>query len=121
MDTSSHSIKRAFHAISPSGEERLCELSVDLPLAKPGGEWGAVVNIEGLEARSHEIFGVDAWQAVQLGMRFLATRLENFESDGWRYFWEVGGEQACAQSLAGSILLCRKELPVNTAQVALLP
>jgi hypothetical protein len=103
MDTSSHSIKRAFHAISPSGEERHCELSVDLPCAKPEGEWGAVVRIEGLEARSREIFGVDAWQAVQLGMRFLATRLEHFESHGWRYFWELGGEQASAANLAGSI------------------
>ena len=96
-------MKRAFYAISPSGEERHCELSVHLPCAKPGGEWGAAVNIEGLEARSSEISGMDAWQAMQLAMRFLATWLEHFESDGWLYFWEVGGEQASAQDLAGSI------------------
>ena len=92
--------ERAWFAVAPDGTEHDVVLRVGLPTPAPGGEWRAAVTLGVLESRVHDIAGIDAWQAMTLAMRFAATRLGHFAEDGWRFYWERGGDPASPDELA---------------------
>ena len=75
-------------------------LGVGFPLRKPTGEWSVFVSLDGLESAT-TIFGEDGWQAVALGMSFIASRVFDYEERGWRFYWSDGGEPAAAADLRG--------------------
>ncbi|MCA9233264.1 MAG: hypothetical protein KDA57_21650 [Planctomycetales bacterium] len=100
---SESSITRPFIAIDPGGREIEACLSVAAPTEKPGGEWGVFVHIRGLDEKQREIFGVDGWQATQLGMRFLGSRLDYFYDQHWRFRWEAEGDVVPPADLLGAI------------------
>jgi hypothetical protein len=74
---------------------------VGLPLQEPGGEWGVEVSLGGIEPSPGKIFGEDGWQAVALGMRFVAARVADLSERGWQFLWSKGGEPASAADLYG--------------------
>ncbi|RJP71317.1 MAG: hypothetical protein C4535_02975 [Comamonadaceae bacterium] len=71
-----------------------------MPIRRPTGEWGASVSLDGLESAT-TIFGEDGWQAVSLGMNFIASRVSDYEERGWQFHWTEGGERATAEDLGG--------------------
>ena len=99
MSSDSAAIDRTWYAVSPSGEGQSVTFGVGLPVQEPGGEWSVVVRLEPIEAGSRKIFGVDGWQAVALGMRFVAARVSDLSARGWNFFWTEGGEAASADDL----------------------
>ena len=102
MPTCPVAAERAWFAVAPDGPEHDVVLRVGLPALAPGGEWRAEVTLGALESHVHSIAGIDAWQAVTLAMRFAATRLGLFAEDGWRFYWERGGDAASATELANA-------------------
>lgn len=94
--------ERTWFAVAPDGSEHDVVMRIGVPVEAPGGEWRAVVTLGVLESRSHEIAGIDAWQAVAEAMRFAATRVGHFVEDGWRLYWERGGEPVSPAELRGS-------------------
>ena len=96
--------ERTLCAIAPDGAEHEVTLRVGVPTAAPSGEWWASVSLGALEARQHRIAGIDAWQAVQLAMRFVVTRVGDFAVGGWQFYTERGGERASPSELLGGTL-----------------
>jgi hypothetical protein len=95
--------ERIWFAVAPDGSEHTLVLRVGVPTQQPEGQWGASISLGVLDPRAHTIFGVDAWQAVDEGMRFIARRVEHFAEDGWRFFWEQGGEAASPSELVRGV------------------
>ena len=100
----SFAAERTLFAIAPNGAEHEVTLRVGVPAAAPTGEWWAAVSLGALEAREHRIAGDDAWQAVQLAMRFVVTRVGHYGADGWQFYSARGGERATPSELLGGIL-----------------
>ena len=96
--------ERILFAVAPDGAEHEVALRVGVPTAAPSGEWWAAVSLGVLEARQHRIAGIDAWQAVQLAMRFVVTRVGHFAADGWQFYTERGGERTSPSELLGGTL-----------------
>lgn len=96
--------ERVWFGIAPDGTEVDVVIRVSVPMLQHGGEWRAPVSLGVLESNIHNIAGVDAWQAISLAMRFAATRVAHFADDGWRFYWERGGELASPVELADSPL-----------------
>lgn len=101
MDTSPLAIARTWYAVAPeAGGEGAITVGLDLPRQQSGGDWGVRVSLGGLEPDpAGPIFGVDGWQAVGLGMKFIAARLVDFADRGWRFYWTKGGELATVEDL----------------------
>jgi hypothetical protein len=99
MSLNSSAIERLWHAEAPTGEKCPVTLSVSSPRLEPDGPWFVVVSMVGLEDDALKIYGEDGWQAVVLGMRFIATRIEDYSSRGWRFTWGAGGESVGAGDL----------------------
>jgi hypothetical protein len=57
------------------------------------------VSLGVLEAPERRIAGFDAWQAMQLAMRFISFRVGHFATDGWQFYSERGGERASPSEL----------------------
>jgi hypothetical protein len=96
--------ERIWFGIAPDGTEVDVVIRVSVPMLQREGEWRAPVSLGVLESKTHNIAGVDAWQAISLAMRFAATRVADFAEDGWRFYWERGGELASPIELADSPL-----------------
>lgn len=94
--------ERIWFAVAPDGTEHDVVLRIGIPTHASGGEWRAAVSLGALESRTHSIAGIDPWQAVSLAMRFAATRVGHFGEDGWRFYWERGGELASPTELANA-------------------
>ena len=85
--------------IAPDGAECDVALQIGAPSQERSGEWCAVVSLVGLESGSHKIFGMDSWQAAALGMKFAASRAQDFCERGWLFYWERGGEVVSKQEI----------------------
>lgn len=92
-------MERKWFVIAPDGGECDVALQIEAPSQERDGEWCAVVRLVGLESGSHKIFGMDSWQAVALGMKFAASRAQDFCERGWLFYWERGGEVVTTQEL----------------------
>ena len=96
----SFAAERTWFAVAPDGTEHQVILRVGIPVLAPSGEWWAAVSLGALEPpRAQRIAGLDAWQAMHLAMRFVATRVGHFADDGWQFYWERGGERAAPSEL----------------------
>ena len=93
--------ERTWLAVAPDGTEHELVLRVGIPTQAPGGEWWSAVSLGVLESREQRVAGVDAWQAVELAMRFIASRVGHFAADGWQFYWERDGEPAAPSDLIG--------------------
>ncbi|MDQ0570957.1 hypothetical protein QFZ42_002791 [Variovorax paradoxus] len=91
--------RRVWHVVSPTGEEHQVILEVGIPAPRPDGSWGVMTSVGGLDPEPRIIFGVDAWQAMSLGMHFVANQVEFFSEKGWQFFWERAGDRASASEL----------------------
>jgi hypothetical protein len=92
-------VEREWLAVAPDGTERKLVLRVGNVSRQPSGDWAADVSLGDIEPRSHTIHGIDSWQAMHEGMRFAAARIKHFETEGWRFYFERGDEQASASDL----------------------
>ena len=92
-------IERTWYAVAPAGEGMWVTLSVGVPIRERGGEWSAVVSLGAIEPGARKIFGEDGWQAVALGVRFIAARVTDFSERGWQFFWREGGERASVEDI----------------------
>jgi len=92
--------ERTWFAIAPDGTEHDVVLQVSAPTQQPDGGWSVSVSLGALEADVRNIFGVDSWQAISLGMRFAAMRANDFADNGWKFFWERGGDPASSSDIA---------------------
>lgn len=93
-------IERAWVAIAPDGIEHDLILRVGFPKPRPGGDWVTAVSLGVLDAHLFEIHGMDSWQAMDLGMHHVAVLTRHYQSKGWRFLWESGGEEASPAELA---------------------
>ncbi|MBS2022115.1 MAG: hypothetical protein JST92_06865 [Deltaproteobacteria bacterium] len=67
--------ERHYHWHPPSGPPRLVTLCLGPP-HQTGGDWACRVNVTGLEVESDQlVHGMDALQALELGIEFLALTL----------------------------------------------
>lgn len=94
--------ERRWFAVDPNGTEHNLVLRVHVPAESPSGDWSATVSFGDLEKREYPIVGIDAWQAVHLGMRFVAARIQHLEESGWHFYWSRGGDPASSSQLEGS-------------------
>lgn len=92
-------IERKWFVIAPDGGECDVALQIGAPSQERDGEWCVVVRLVGWDLGSHKIFGVDSWQAVALGMKFAASRAQDFCGRGWLLYWERGGEVVTQQEI----------------------
>src|SRR6187402_272223 len=99
MSNIAPAIERNWYATTPQGDGVAVRFGVGFPLRKPTGEWSASVSLDGLESAT-TIFGEDGWQAVALGMTFIASRVSDYEERGWLFYWSKGGEPAAAEIFA---------------------
>ena len=93
-------IERTWFAIAPDGTEQDVAVRVEAPVQDPRGEWRALVSVGCLESRIHSIAGIDSWQAMGLAMNFAANRVCHFSENGWKFYWERGGDIASLADLA---------------------
>jgi hypothetical protein len=94
MSTESAICERTWHAVAPdNGGEGPVTFAIAAPRQQPTGEWGVAVSFGGIEPPVW-IFGEDSWQAVDLGMRFVAARVEDLCEKGWAFFCTKGGARA---------------------------
>ena len=100
MSNVAPAIERNWYATTPQGDGVSVRFGVGFPVRRPTGEWSASVSLDGLESAT-TIFGEDGWQAVALGMRFIASRVSDYEERGWRFHWTAGGEPVTAEHLRG--------------------
>ena len=91
--------ERTLFALAPDGGEHEVVLRVFSPTLQPGGEWGGMVSLGTLQSRPYLICGVDAQQATELGMQFIALRIGHFVTDGWQFYGERGGHVTSASEL----------------------
>ena len=92
--------ERTWFAIAPDGTEHDVVISIGIPTAGERGEWRSLVDIGVLDSKARAIAGIDSWQAICLAMSFAATRLSHFADDGWKFYWERGGDLATPEDLA---------------------
>ena len=72
--------------VKPSGEEELVTIGVSLPTQQPTGEFGCgVVLPDSPEPRI--IYGADSLQALSLALRFIAERIDDMISKGWKFHY----------------------------------
>src|SRR5688500_6150225 len=94
MPSELSAIERKWFAIAPDGSESDVTLRVGMPVHEVDGEWSVLVSLGPIDGEPRKVFGLDSWQAVGLGMRFIAARVQDFSERGWQFFWERGGERA---------------------------
>lgn len=102
MTSPASAIERTWYAVSPNGgAEGPVTFGLSLPRQEPDRGWVVEVSLGGIEPDPRKIFGEDGWQAVALGMRFVAARLADFSDRGWQFYWSKGGELASVEDLLG--------------------
>ena len=99
MAVDSAYIERTWIAVAPDGIEHDLILRVGLPKPRPEGDWVAAVSLGALDSHQFEIHGMDSWQAMELGMQHVAVLTRHYQSKGWRFLWERGGEEASPKDL----------------------
>ncbi|MGQ5523321.1 hypothetical protein ACUHMQ_08680 [Chitinimonas sp. PSY-7] len=92
--------ERIWHAVSPTGANNTLVLRVGLPKQYPAGEWGCEISLGVLESIPVVIYGVDAWQAIELSMLYATRRVAEFAKQGWRFSWEPGDDPIHHSELA---------------------
>ena len=91
--------ERVWFAVAPDGTEHRVALQVGVPAQASDGVWWSAVSLLPMESREQRIAGLDAWQAVEQAMLFIARRVGHFAADGWQFYWEHGGEPAAPSEL----------------------
>ena len=102
MSSNSIAAERVWFAVAPDDSEHEVVIRVMVPVKADGGEWRAEVSVGVVDSEPHSIAGMDSWQAICLGMGFAAMRLSHLSGDGWKFYWERGGEPATPEDLAGA-------------------
>ena len=92
-------IERAWLAVAPDGTEHKFALRVGNLSRDSRGDWIAEVSLGNVDPRPYTIHGMDSWQAMHEGMRFAAARIKHFQSQGWRFYFERGDQEASASDL----------------------
>ena len=92
-------IERTWFAIAPDGGHHEVNLVVGTPTLRSGGDWAVSVSLGVVEPRRMEIYGVDSWQAMNLGMRFIGRLVQTAEKEGWQFYWNAGGERTSPSDL----------------------
>ena len=79
-------------ALYPAGHTAHVHLRVGRPMPDPDGDWGCEVAATGLRIwEGPKTFpGVDSWDALMSGVRFLHMMLSTEESRGVVFHWEDG-------------------------------
>ena len=62
-------------------------------------DWACTVSITRLSERPRELFGIDSWQALQIGLQLIAHELDGFISRGGQLFWPSTEESVKPQEL----------------------
>ena len=93
--------ERRLTLISDAGEAREIDVRIGKPKRSPGiDEFSCECQIVGLgESRVRRIFGIDAFQSLQLTLRFISTMLNHHreESRGRLYWHEPGDDMGFAE------------------------
>ena len=100
MESEAVAAERLWFAVAPDGSEHEIVIRINVPSPDPKGSWLALVSISGLESRTFNIAGVDAWQAMSLAMHFVVVRVSHYAKLGWQFYWERGGSLASPTELA---------------------
>ena len=79
-------------AVYPDGASTPIHLRVGRPMPHPRGDWFCEVVAEGLRhwQGPSKICGVETWQALMLGLRFLREVVRSEVRDGAVFHWEDG-------------------------------
>ena len=78
--------KTTTRAISPFGEEFLGTIGVGAPVQQKTGEYGCVVVLPP-DYDSKMIFGADSLQSLLLALRFVAVRIDDLTTKGWKFLY----------------------------------
>ena len=104
MNTSEVIAEREWLAVSPDDKERRVVLRVSRAEHRPRGEWICSVSVDDIDSRTHEIAGMDSWQAVELAMHFVAKRIIAFQRQGWKFYWDEKREPALPTDLCRGVI-----------------
>lgn len=81
--------ERKLKAIKPNGDVIETFVRIGKPYIKEG-MWKCFNSIDLIDDVPPEMLvvsGLDSWDAVQSGMRFIFLRLKNMEKKGWVFKW----------------------------------
>jgi len=95
-------VERQWHGVAPDGTEHVVSFRIGTPTRQEHGEWAANVVLIPMDPVPHAIFGIDSWQAVNLGMQHITVMAKHYYKLGWRFYWERGGDEAPPSDLERS-------------------
>jgi hypothetical protein len=88
--------ERVLTLVHENGDTTKVSVRLGKPQASPDGdEAHCACQITGIgDEKVHEIFGIDAFQALQLALRYISFRLHHYRkrSDNAIYAWERGDD-----------------------------
>jgi hypothetical protein len=81
------SAEKTLLARSADGEEWELRIGVWPPEKAELAPWACKVEVTKLFSPAKSIYGADSWQAQVLAMRFAASLIQNFVTQGGAVFW----------------------------------
>ena len=68
-------------------ERRPLHVTIGVPRRLPQRDWYCPVRLKGLDGKKRRIFGVDAWQALILALKYVEINLRHEVRNGLRLYW----------------------------------
>ena len=99
MDNAACVVERQWHGVAPDGTEHAVALRIGTPVRDEHGDWSVDVSLVPMQNTTYRIIGIDSWQAVDLAMTHLAVLARHYHTQGWRFFWDRGGDVAYPSDL----------------------
>ncbi|GAB2864058.1 hypothetical protein GCM10027277_35950 [Pseudoduganella ginsengisoli] len=96
--------QRTLLAMDADGREFALTFGVGAPYETGTGECACAVLLDGLERAPHVLFGVDTWQALQLGVQFAIHMLQGFVAQGGQLLWPQEREPMAISELIPAML-----------------
>ena len=83
-------VERPCIAISPDGERIETCIGLEKPEQLDVYRWDCKLNFGKLDFEERRAFGIDGWQALQLGMEMMHVELDFKSLTGWKFLWFEG-------------------------------
>jgi hypothetical protein len=92
-------VSRTCTAYPPQGPAFLVEIGVFPPVATEQRGWQCKLSLDGVLDEERLAFGVDQWQALQMGMQMVWLEITFKAAMGWRFGWFNGESMDLAELL----------------------
>lgn len=83
-------VSRVCTAYPPQGPPFLARIGVFSPVVTEHQAWECKLSLDGILDDERNGFGVDQWDALQMGMQMIWVELSLKTKMGWRFAWSNG-------------------------------